>query len=395
MKYNFDDIIDRRGTSCSKWDNNKVVFGTEDLHPMWIADMDFKAPQEVIDAMQERLNHGVFGYTFRGEEYNNSIVNWIKRRYNWNIENEWITFSPGIVPALSMAVLAYTRPGDSIVIQTPVYGPFSMVVKANGRQLIESPLICENRVYKMDIKDLEEKIDSRTKILMLCNPHNPVGRVWTKEELEALTEIVIKHDLVIVSDEIHSDFIFPGHKHISIASISKELEQRTVTCYAPSKTFGLAGLTTSTIIIPNKKLRCGFNDILESLEIDGGNIFGMVALKAAYDNCKEWLEQLLLYLEDNVNFAFKYFEENIPYIKTFVPDGTYLLWLDCRKLGFEKSDALAEFFTYKAKVGLNRGLRFGNKYGQYMRMNIACPRPLLEEGLRRIDQAVKLLKVNL
>lgn len=394
MKYNFNEIVDRKGTSCSKWDHNKAIFGTDDIHPMWIADMDFKAPAEVIDAMQERLNHGVFGYTFRGEEYNNSIVNWVKRRYGWNIEREWITFSPGIVPALSMAILAYTRPGDKIVIQTPVYGPFSGVVKANGRQLIESPLSCENGVYKMNLEDLEAQIDDRTKMVMMCNPHNPVGRVWTKEELERLAEIVIKHDLILVSDEIHADFIFSSHKHISIASISKELEQRTVTCYAPSKTFGLAGLTTSAIVIPNKKLRREFNDILEAMEIDGGNIFGMVALKAAYDNCEEWLEQLLVYLEDNVNYALKFFEERIPNIKPVHPQGTYLMWLNCQELGFENNDALSEFFTYKAKVGFNRGVRFGKQCEQFMRMNIACPRLLLEEGLNRIERAVNDLKNN-
>ncbi len=392
MKYNFDEVLDRRGTDCKKWDYNKETYGTDELHPMWIADMDFKAPPEVINAMEKRLHHGVFGYTFRGEEYHCSIINWAKRRYGWNLEREWITFSPGIVPALSIAVLAYTKPGDKIVIQTPVYGPFSEVVKANGRQLIENPLICENGVYNMNFEDLEAQINGRTKLMMLCSPHNPVGRVWTKEELEHLAEIVVKRDLILITDEIHADFIFSGHKHISIASISKELEQRTITCYAPSKTFGLAGLSTSVIVIPNKKLRSEFNDILEAMEIDGGNIFGMVALTAAYNNCEEWLEQLLVYLEDNMNYALQYFKERIPSIKPIRPQGTYLVWLNCEDLGFKDNNALTEFFTYKAKVGFNRGIRFGRQCEQFMRMNIACPRSLLQEGLRRIEQAVKALE---
>jgi len=389
MNYDFDKVIDRKGTDSVKWDNNKAIFGTDDLHPMWIADMDFAAPPQVIEAMEKRLNHGVFGYTFRGDEYHNSILNWVKRRYNWEIKREWIAFSPGIVPAISMCLLAYTKPGDKIIIQTPVYAPFSDVVLANHRQLVENPLIYGDGSYHMDLDHLERIIDDSTKLLILCSPHNPIGRVWTKEELERLGHIAIKYNLIIVSDEIHSDFVFSGHRHTSIASLSKELEQQTITCYAPSKTFGLAGLTTSFLVIPDEEKRASFNHMLEALEVSGGNIFGAVALTAAYNECEDWLEQLMVYLEGNMNYVMDYFEKNIPSIKPTKPEGTYLIWLDCTELGFQNTDALTEFFTIKAKVGFNRGIRFGAQSELFVRMNIGCPRTVLDEGLRRIEKAVK------
>lgn len=392
MKHDFNQVINRKNTDSVKWDNNHAIFGTDDLHPMWIADMDFVAPPQVLSAMEKRLQHGVFGYTFRGDDYHHAIMSWVKRRYHWEIHRDWITFSPGIVPAISMSLLAYTNPGDKVVIQTPVYAPFSDVINANGRLLVENPLLFEDGVYKMDFDGLETLIDDSTKMLILCSPHNPIGRVWTKAELIRLGEIVIKHNLIIVSDEIHADFVFSDHEHFALASLSNELEQRTITCYAPSKTFGLAGLTTSFLVIPNTELREGFNHMLEALDVSGGNIFGTVALTAAYDQCEDWLDELMVYLEDNANHAVAFFNQYLPAIKPVRPEGTYLLWLDCSALGFKDADELTSFFTHKAKVGLNRGIRFGKQSEQFVRMNIGCPRTALDEGLNRIKRAVENLE---
>lgn len=389
MAYHFDMVIDRKNTNCLKWDKNDIVYGTHDIHPMWIADMDFKAPPEIISAMQSRLDHGVYGYTFRGEAYHNAIMSWVQRRYNWDIEKDWITFSPGVVPALSMSLLSNTMPGDRIIVMSPVYGPFFSVIKNNGRVLIDCPLNRDNEgYYTIDFDRLESMIDSRTKMMFLCNPHNPIGKVWSKDELEKLAEIALRNDLIIVSDEIHADFIYPGHRHIPIASLSQEIANRTISCFAPSKTFGLAGLSTSYAVIPNSKIRERFNDVLTALEIDGGNIFGHVALTAAYTQCEPWLEELLVYLESNRNYACQYMKERIPQVKANTPEATYLLWLDCQGLGFENDKQLDAFFVSKAKLGCNRGVRFGGNSQHFMRLNFACPRSLLEQGLNCLEKAV-------
>lgn len=411
MKFNFDEIIDRKGTNSSKWDNCNNIFGREDILPMWVADTDFKAPTQVIDAMRNRLEHGIYGYTFRSESYNESIINWVKKRHDWDIKSEWITFSPGVVPAISMAIQTFTHPGDKVIIQPPIYPPFHSVVESSGRVKIENELSYRDGKYHMDIEKLEEQIktvdlsytnnnygvnnqfDDRVKLLLLCNPHNPSGRVWTKEELMRIGKICIDNNILIVSDEIHSDIIYKGHKHIPIASLSEELAQCTITCIAPSKTFSLAGLTTSAIIIPNEKLRNMYNNSLETLEIDGGNIFGSIALETAYREGEEWLDELLLYLEDNLEYLVNYFKENIPQIKPVCPEATYLVWLDCSELGLEGRD-LMDFFVNEAKVGLNPGTRFGENYGKFVRLNIGCPREILKEGLSRIEKAVKRYESN-
>ena len=408
MENNFDKVIDRTGTNCSKWDNCKNIFGREDILPMWVADTDFEAPKEAIEAMKKRLEHGIYGYTYRPQSFNNAIINWMKKRHGWDIKNEWITFSPGIVPAISMAVNTFTHPGDKVIIQTPIYPPFQSVVERSGRTRIDNELVFIDGRYHMDIDRLEEQIslndlsytnnttndnrefDNRVKLLLLCNPHNPSGRVWTKEELIKIGEICLKNNIIIVSDEIHSDIIYKGHKHIPIASLSKELEQNTITCIAPSKTFNLAGLSTSAIIIPNKEIRNMFNNTLETLEVDGGNIFGSIALESAYNHGEKWLEELLTYLEGNLNYLMKYFEDRIPDIKPIRPEATYLIWLDCSKLGLEGKD-LVDFFVNKAKVGVNPGFKFGKSGRNFVRLNIGCPRSTLEEGLRRIEEAVKSL----
>lgn len=387
MKYDFDRVIERRGTDSDKWQ----VYGAEVL-PMWVADMDFLAPPQVIDALVKRAQHGVFGYPMHPDPYYEygSMIDWMRTRHGWNIKRKWITHSPGVVTALNLAVNAFTQPGDKIIVQPPVYPPFFSIVKNNGRQLVFNPLRAENGYYRMDLADLEKRIDSRTKALMLCSPHNPVGRVWTKEELSALGEICVRRNVLILSDEIHSDLILRGNKHTPLATISPELADLTITLIAPSKTFNIPGLFTSALIIPNPKLHTQFNHMLENMALNSSNIFGMVGLEAAYRHGAEWLDQLLEYLQANIDFAIRFFKERVPQIKVTCPEGTYLLWLDCRDLGLGH-DALRDLFLKQAKVALNEGYTFGAGGEGFMRMNVGCPRSILQEGLERIERAVKSL----
>lgn len=383
-QYNFDTIIDRTGTDCLKWDDN----GSSDIHPMWVADMDFAVAPQIQEAMRKRLEHPVYGYTFHGEGLLNAITSWVGRRYHWNIEKEWVEFSPGVVPALVMSILAYTNPGDRVLIMTPVYRPFYNSVRENGRVVVNYQLEKdENNYYTIDFDRLESQIDKRTKMIMMCNPHNPAGRVWTREELLKLADIAKRHDLIVVSDEIHADFIYSGHQHISIASLSEDMANRTITAYAPSKTFNLAGLCQSYVVIPNPRLRDAYMAVYDGLDL-GSNVFGMTALTAAYNEAEDWLDQLLVYLEANRDYAVNYIRENIPEIKVCSPEGTYLLWLDCAGLGLKNED-LNQFFLKEAKLRMNMGYRFGEQADTFMRLNIGCPRKLLEEGLARIEKAIK------
>ncbi|MBC7088535.1 MAG: pyridoxal phosphate-dependent aminotransferase [Tissierellales bacterium] len=395
MKYNFDEEVNRKGTNSVKWDNLKNIFGRDDIIPLWVADTDFKAPIEVIEGIKKRADHGVFGYTFRGSSYNESVKNWLKRRHQWEIEREWITFSPGIVPALSTCVNTFTNPGDKVIIQSPIYPPFRSVVEGNGRKIIDNELAFKNNRYCMDLENLKRQIfksngefDYKVKMLILCSPHNPTGRVWEKNELLELGKICYENNIIIVSDEIHSDIVYKNHKHIPIASLSEELKNSTITCISPSKSFSLAGLASSAIIIPNKKLLNLFNASLDTAHIAGGNIFGNIALEEAYNNGDDYLDELILYLEDNLNYCIDYFNEKIPQIKPLRPESTYLVWLDCSKLGLEDKE-LMNFFINKAKVGVNPGSSFSKKYKDFVRLNIGCTKKTLKEALYRIEKAVK------
>lgn len=382
-KYNFDEIIDRHGTSCNKWEYNIP----EGVLPMWVADMDFAAAPEIREAMQKRLDHPVYGYTHHSRELKDSIVSWAERRYHWEIRSEWLAFSPGVVPALVMSLFSLTNPGDRVLIMTPVYHPFYSAIEENGRRIINHPLICdENGRYSIDFDRLEAQIDSRCKVIMMCNPHNPVGRVWTREELVKISEIAERHGLYIISDEIHADFVFDGKRHIPMASVSEYAMNHTISAFAPSKTFNVAGLCQSYVVIPNKKLYDGYDAIYNAFDL-GDNIFGMTALTAAFTKGEEWLNELLQYLEANRDFTVRYIREHIPQIHVWSPEGTYLLWLDCRELGLENDD-LNNFFLEKAKVKMNAGYRFGAQCGTYMRLNTGCPRAQLLEALNRIETAV-------
>jgi len=393
MKYNFDEIIDRTDYHSEKWDELKTKFGDipEDVLPMWVADMEFRAPKPVIEAIKKTAEHGIYGYTSRPDSYYQAIIDWMEKRHNWKVKKDWLAFSPGVVPALSIIIRAFTQPGDKVIVQPPVYYPFFRIIENNGCHVVNNPLKLSNRKYFMDYDDLERKIDDpRVKLLILCSPHNPVGRVWQKEELIILGEICLEHKIMVISDEIHADILFKGYKHIPFASISPAFAHHSITCTAPSKTFNLAGLQTSTIIIPNKKYYKTYNNALDSLALDENNVFGLVALEAAYRYGEEWFEQLSSYLNENLEFLMKYFKEKIPKIEVIKPEGTYLVWLDCRQLGLSAKD-LNNFMLNKARVALDDGYWFGTEGEGFMRMNIACPRSILEKALGRIEGAVDSL----
>jgi len=393
MRYNFDEVIDRTNYHSVKWDELETTFGAipKDVLPMWVADMEFRSPKPVIEAIKKANEHGIYGYTSRPLSYYQAIIDWMEKRHNWKVKKDWIAYSPGVVPALSLIVRSFCQPGDKVIVQPPVYYPFFRVIENNGCHVVNNPLKLSNKKYFIDWEDLERKVDDpRVKLLILCSPHNPVGRVWQKEELIILGEICLKHNIIVVSDEIHADILFKGYRHIPFASISPAFAHNSITCTAPSKTFNLAGLQTSSIIIPNKKYYKIYENILDSLALDENNVFGLVALEAAYRDGEEWLEQLLSYLNENLKFLMKYFKERIPKIKVIKPEGTYLIWLDCRQLGLSAKD-LNNFMIKKARVALDDGYWFGTEGKGFMRINIACPRSFLEEGLKRIERAVNSL----
>lgn len=388
--YDFDKVIDRKGSNSVKWDKLEEVYGKDDILPMWVADMDFEVAPPIQEALKKRVDHGAFGYTYAGDEYYDSVIGWMKKRYNWDIDKEWISFTPGVVPALRYALEAYTKPGDKVIIQSPVYHPFYNVIENNGRHIIDNTLLYKDGKYVMDYQALEESIDSNTKLLFLCNPHNPIGRVWTEEELEKIGEICVKNDIIIVSDEIHGDIIYKGHEQTVMAEVSSEIRENCVVCTAPSKTFSIAGLQMSNIIIPNEKLREKYNREYEKSHISGPNILGIEALMAAYNDSEEWLDELLVYLEENIDYAIDFIEKRIPKIKIDKPEGMYLIWLDCKGLGMN-SEELQEFFVNECRVALNNGAMFGDTGKGFQRLNIGCPRSLLQEGLERIEKGVNSL----
>lgn len=388
--YDFDSLIDRRNTSCEKWDDLVALFGRDDLIPLWVADMDFPTATPITEALKKRIEHNVFGYTFPSDEYYEAVIGWINRRHNWKVRREWITYTPGVVPGLSYCVRAFTEPGDKVIIQTPVYPPFYSVIKDNGREIVKNPLKLEDGKYHMDYDDLEKKIDSKTKMLILCSPHNPVGRVWKEEELKRLADICMRNNILIVSDEIHFDIVYNGNKHVVFGSISDEIRDNCVVLTAPSKTFNIAGLQVSNVIISNDELRKKFRYELQKDHISSPNIFGGEALIAAYNESEEWLEELLKYLEGNRDFFLSYINERIPKLKAIKPEGTYLIWVDCNGLNMDP-DEIRDFFINKCRLALNDGRTFGEEGKGFMRFNIGCPRSLLKEALERIEKGIDMV----
>jgi cystathionine beta-lyase len=393
LVYDFDTVIDRLPTSSTKWSNRKERTGVADILPMWIADMDFASPPEVVEAIKERAAHPLYGYTVRTDGYYNGLINWMAKRQGWKgIRRDWILNSPGVVAGFSFAIQAYSQPGDKVVIQPPTYYPMKNSILNNGRQLVDNPLKIVQGNYEMDYEDLEKKIDGRTKMIILCSPQNPVGRVWKRTELEQLVEVCEKKDIIIVSDEIHSDLILGKVKHTPIATISEKAMQRTVTLVATSKTFNLAGLTNSCAIIPNKKFRDAYQAVTQNNSTGNTNIFGIVAQEAAYTKGEAWLEELLVYLRGNFKYLEDFIKKKIPGLKVYPLEGTYLAWVDCTSLGMDDA-ALKEFMLKKAKLWLDEGVMFGSGGSMFMRINIACPRSILKQALERLEKAVKELRV--
>ncbi len=386
--YDFNKIVDRQGTHAYKLELRKKIFGNPDVLPMWVADMDFETEPEIADAIKCRAEHAVMGYTIRGEWFQQSIVNWMSKRHQWRVETGWVEYAPGVVPSIVMAILAFTNPGDKILIQTPVYPPFFSVVKENNRELVCNSLVESKTGHIIDYDLLEKQLsDPLLKLFVLCHPHNPVGRLWSKDELQRMGELCLKHDVMIVSDEIHSDLVLFGHKHIPMASISSEIAKITITLMAPSKTFNIAGLATSYVIISNKKLMAAYRQILTSWHLFTGNVFGGIALAAAYEHGEPWLEELIKYLEGNVRAVQNFIADKMPEVKMVIPDATFLLWLDFRFLGMNQSE-LKDLIFNKAMVGLNDGSSFGVEGHGFMRMNVGCRQSIVNEALMRIYGAM-------
>jgi len=389
--WNFDEPAPREGTDCIKYDLREEIFGVKDVIPMWVADMDFNTPDFIVKSLQKRLDHAIYGYSFRPDEYFLSMINWIKCRHNWTIEKDWITFNPGIVPALNFCTLAFTQPGDNIIVQPPVYYPFFSAVESHGRKLNYNRLIESDGKWTMDYNSLIAGIDSKTKMIIISNPHNPVGRAWTPQELKNLADICLKNNIIIISDEIHCDLTLPGFTHTPMASLSEKIADNTVTLISPSKTFNIAGLSTSSVIISNPVLRKSFKHIIDTLRVENGNIFGNIASIAAYTHGHDWVDALLDYIDHNVEYVKDYCTEMIPEIIPVQPEATYMIWLDCRQFGMTGKE-LRNFFVTKAGIGMNEGSTFGPGGEGFMRMNLGATHKTIIKALEQIEKAVSTLR---
>jgi cystathionine beta-lyase len=399
MKYDFDRVIDRVNTNSVKWDfivekgklrhwhATAAEKGDERVLPLWVADMDFASPQPVIDVLQERIRHGIFGYTARTASYDDALVDWMMRRHGWEIDPEWIITTPGVVAGVNIIVQAFVPPGEKVIVQTPVYYPFYSAVENNGGEIVRNKLVLRDGRYEMDFEDLERKAtDPKTKLMILCSPHNPVGRVWTQQELKQLGEICIRNNVLVVADEIHHDLILSGNKFVPFVMAGEGFAEHSIICTAPSKTFNMAGFHMSNTLIPDPDIRERYTRQVESCGIGGVSVLGVCAVEAAYRHGEEWLEQMLAYIQANLDFLNGYIATHLPKIDVIQPEGTYLVWLDCRKLGLDKDD-LEDLMLHKARVYLDEGYIFGTEGEGFERINIACPRSLLAESLDRIRSA--------
>ncbi|OQY49548.1 MAG: protein PatB [Desulfobacteraceae bacterium 4572_89] len=392
--WNFDEIIDRGNTGSMKWEpevlREKFGRGRENLLPLWVADMDFKSPTVVRQAMEKRLAHQVYGYTIQDPDYNKALISWYQRRHQWEIQNNWVLTTPGIVPAVNYFIQRFSKPGDKVLIQTPVYYPFAQSIVTNGRRILDNPLKIEDGRFYMDFEDLADKVkDPRAKVAILCSPHNPVARVWTLEELEQFGKICIENNVLVLADEIHCDLIMPGYKHISFQGISREFAMNSIAGVAASKTFNLAGLQQSSLIIPNDDFYNEFSIYLETLGIDSrgsGTLFGAIATQAAYNEGEPWLEDLILYLNENFNYLKTIFEDQLPGVKVHDLEGTYLVWADFKPLGFTPGKII-QILEEEAGVALDHGDWFGDNGAGYERFNIACPRAILKKAAEAVVSA--------
>ncbi len=385
--YNFDQIIERKGTGALKTDALKERFGCENLIPLWIADMEFPCGDFILDALHKRVDHSIFGYTGPTPGYIHAIINWQKEEHNWEVKREWLNFIPGIVKGLAFSVMCFTNPGDKVIIQPPVYTPFSDVPRLHNRQVVHNPLIEDNGSYLMDLEGLRKLIDKDCKILILCNPHNPVGITWSKETLQELAEICYENNILVVSDEIHSDMPLWGRKHHPFATVSEHARENSITFMAPSKTFNIAGLVSSYCIVPNEKIRTQLFKWMEASEFQNGTVFAFTATEVAYNQGREWKTQMLQYVQENINFVEEYLKTNIPQLKAFRPQASFLIWLDCRELNLSQEE-LVSLFINKAKLALNNGEAFGKEGKGFMRLNVGTPRAILEKALNNLKKAV-------
>ena len=385
MKYDFDKITSRRGTNSYKWDSTD----DKDVLPMWVADMDFQTAPCIINALKKRVDHGIFGYTRVPEEYYEAVISWFGRRHNWQPEREWFIYTSGVVPALSAIIKALAKEGDRILTLTPVYNCFFSSIRNNGCELSSCALKYENNTFSIDYDDLERRAaDPKTTLMLLCNPHNPSGRVWTREELRRIGDICIKHNVIVVSDEIHCEIVHPGYKYIPFASISEEFQKHSVTCTSPSKAFNIAGLQIANIIVENEEWRQRIDKAININEVCDVNPFGVIATIAAYNEGGEWLDQLLQYIHANYLFFKAYCEEHLPQLPVAPLQGTYLAWMDCRQLGIP-SEELEEELMKNAKLWLNAGSMYGREGEGFMRWNLASPRQFVKEGLERFSSFIK------
>lgn len=385
MKYNFDEIIPRRNTNSYKWDSAE----SEDVLPMWVADMDFRTAPAVVEALRKRVEHGIFGYTKVPSAYYEAVINWFSRRHGWQIEKDWIIYTSGVVPALSAVIKALTVPGDKILVQTPVYNCFFSSIRNNGCEMVASPLVFLNETYRIDFDDLERKAaDPKVKLFLLCNPHNPAGRVWTRQELIRIGEICLRNNVWVVADEIHCELVYPGHTYTPFASISKEFLMHSITCTSPSKAFNLAGLQIANIFVADEDMRLKIDKAININEVCDVNPFGVEALIAAYNEGEGWLEELTGYLSVNYNYLKAYFMEYLPQFPVAALEGTYLVWVDCRILK-QSSEKIVNKLLKKEKLWVNGGSMYGEAGEGFIRINIACPREYLIEGLNKLRHALK------
>lgn len=381
-----DTIIDRRGTGCLKYDFAVQRGKPADVLPFWVADMDFRVAEPITRALHARVDHGIFGYSEAGSSYFKALADWQKTYFHWTIHPEWLIKTPGVVPAINIAVKALTKPGDGVLLHQPVYYPFLSAIEKNGRRLVNSGLVLKEGHYEIDFDDMERKIEEGgVKLALLCTPHNPVGRVWTKEELTRYAEICLRHDVKIVTDEIHQDFTYPGHTHTNFATISREAADNAIICTAPSKTFNIAGLQNSNIFIPNPEIRRAFQEELDAFGYDQLNVMGLVASEAAYREGRPWLEAVKSYLKGNLDFTRSFFKKEMPEMKLIEPEGTYLIWVDASAYGLSNEE-LEHKILYDCHLWLDMGYIFGKEGEGFLRFNLACPRETLEKGLRQLKE---------
>lgn len=390
-KYDFDKVVDRRGTDTYKYGKLSLLFGRDDLLPLWVADMDFETPEFITNALRERMNHSLFGYTMMPEGYWETIAEWIESHHGWKVENEWMTFVPGIVKGIGFCVNVFVKPDEKVIVQPPVYHPFRLTPMGNHREVLYNPLIeTEDGLYKMDFDGLKTLIASEPKcrMLILSNPHNPGGVVWNKETLQTLAHICHENNIIVVSDEIHCDMILWGMKHIPFASVSEEAAECSITFGAPSKTFNIAGIVSSYAIVPNEKLRKPLYEWMSANELDWPSMFSPIATMAAFRHGEEWRREMVKYVEDNIKYVDEYLKANIPQIRVVRPQASFLVWLDCRGLNLDH-DALLDLFVNKARLGLNDGEMFGKEGAGHMRLNVGTPRSVLRQAMEQLKNAIE------